>query len=156
MHLAVALHGAGWHPAACRPYISVSADVVVAGTEAEARELAAGYGLWVRSIRTGEGAIQFPPPNRRAATCGARLTASWSPTSASVTTTPSGPVDHAPGASGNRRGSPSSQCRLVMARNPRGPASLASCRLCQASHYAVNSSRSGTISLAGAVMNMQM
>jgi alkanesulfonate monooxygenase SsuD/methylene tetrahydromethanopterin reductase-like flavin-dependent oxidoreductase (luciferase family) len=47
-----------------RPYIGVSADAVVAGTEAEARELAAGYGLWVRSIRTGEGAIQFPAPEQ--------------------------------------------------------------------------------------------
>jgi alkanesulfonate monooxygenase SsuD/methylene tetrahydromethanopterin reductase-like flavin-dependent oxidoreductase (luciferase family) len=46
-----------------RPYISVSADVVVADTEARARELATGYGLWVRSIRTGEGAIQFPTPD---------------------------------------------------------------------------------------------
>jgi alkanesulfonate monooxygenase SsuD/methylene tetrahydromethanopterin reductase-like flavin-dependent oxidoreductase (luciferase family) len=45
-----------------RPYVSVSADVVVADTEARARELAAGYGLWVRSIRTAEGAIQFPTP----------------------------------------------------------------------------------------------
>jgi len=45
-----------------RPYISVSADVVVAGTEAAARELATGYGLWVRSIRTAEGAIPFPTP----------------------------------------------------------------------------------------------
>ena len=45
-----------------RPYVSVSADVVVAETEAEARELATGYGLWVRSIRTAEGAIQFPTP----------------------------------------------------------------------------------------------
>ena len=45
-----------------RPYVSVSADVVVAGDEATARELAAGYGLWVRSIRSGEGAIQFPTP----------------------------------------------------------------------------------------------
>jgi alkanesulfonate monooxygenase SsuD/methylene tetrahydromethanopterin reductase-like flavin-dependent oxidoreductase (luciferase family) len=45
-----------------RPYVSVSADVVVAGTEARARELAAGYGPWVRSIRTAEGAIQFPTP----------------------------------------------------------------------------------------------
>jgi luciferase family oxidoreductase group 1 len=45
-----------------RPYVSVSADVVVAGTEAQARELATGYGLWVRSIRTAEGAIQFPTP----------------------------------------------------------------------------------------------
>ena len=46
-----------------RPYVSVSADVVVARTEAAARELAAGYGLWVRSIRTAEGAIQFPTPD---------------------------------------------------------------------------------------------
>ena len=45
-----------------RPYISVSADVVVAESEARARDLAAGYGLWVRSIRTAEGAIQFPTP----------------------------------------------------------------------------------------------
>ena len=29
-----------------RPYVSVSADVVVAGAEAAARELATGYGLW--------------------------------------------------------------------------------------------------------------
>ena len=46
-----------------RPYVSVSADVVVADTEAQARELATGYGLWVRSIRTAEGAIQFPTPD---------------------------------------------------------------------------------------------
>ena len=45
------------------PYVSVSADVVVAGDEATARELATGYGLWVRSIRTGEGAIPFPTPD---------------------------------------------------------------------------------------------
>jgi luciferase family oxidoreductase group 1 len=42
------------------PYVSVSADVVVAADEATARELATGYGLWVRSIRSGEGAIEFP------------------------------------------------------------------------------------------------
>jgi luciferase family oxidoreductase group 1 len=47
-----------------QPWVSVSADVVVAGTEAAARELAAGYGLWVRSIRTAEGAIQFPTPDQ--------------------------------------------------------------------------------------------
>ena len=41
----------------------MSADVVVADDEATARELAAGYGLWVRSIRTGAGAIQFPTPD---------------------------------------------------------------------------------------------
>ncbi len=47
-----------------RPYVSVSADVVVAGDEAAARELAVGYGLWVRSIRSGEGAIPFPTPEQ--------------------------------------------------------------------------------------------
>ena len=47
-----------------QPYVSVSADVVVADTEARARELATGYGLWVRSIRTAEGAIQFPTPEQ--------------------------------------------------------------------------------------------
>jgi alkanesulfonate monooxygenase SsuD/methylene tetrahydromethanopterin reductase-like flavin-dependent oxidoreductase (luciferase family) len=45
-----------------RPYVSVSADVVVAEDEETARELATGYGLWVRSIRSGEGAIEFPTP----------------------------------------------------------------------------------------------
>jgi alkanesulfonate monooxygenase SsuD/methylene tetrahydromethanopterin reductase-like flavin-dependent oxidoreductase (luciferase family) len=43
-----------------RPYIAVSADVVVADDEEQARDLAAGYGLWVRSIRVGSGAIPFP------------------------------------------------------------------------------------------------
>jgi alkanesulfonate monooxygenase SsuD/methylene tetrahydromethanopterin reductase-like flavin-dependent oxidoreductase (luciferase family) len=46
-----------------RPYVCVSADVVVAEDEATARELATGYGLWVRSIRSGEGAIEFPTPD---------------------------------------------------------------------------------------------
>jgi alkanesulfonate monooxygenase SsuD/methylene tetrahydromethanopterin reductase-like flavin-dependent oxidoreductase (luciferase family) len=45
-----------------KPYVSVSADIVVADDEATARELATGYGLWVRSIRTAEGAIPFPTP----------------------------------------------------------------------------------------------
>jgi luciferase family oxidoreductase group 1 len=45
------------------PYVSVSADVVVADDEATARELATGYGLWVRSIRSGDGAIEFPTPD---------------------------------------------------------------------------------------------
>jgi alkanesulfonate monooxygenase SsuD/methylene tetrahydromethanopterin reductase-like flavin-dependent oxidoreductase (luciferase family) len=47
-----------------RPYVAVSADVVVAEDEATARNLAAGYGLWVRSIRTAEGAIPFPTPDQ--------------------------------------------------------------------------------------------
>ncbi|KIF04076.1 monooxygenase [Streptomyces sp. RSD-27] len=45
-----------------RPYLTVSADVVVAQDDATARELAAGYGPWVRSIRTAEGAIPYPTP----------------------------------------------------------------------------------------------
>ncbi|MFE6337139.1 LLM class flavin-dependent oxidoreductase [Streptomyces sp. NPDC057798] len=42
------------------PYVSVSADVVVAEDDETARELAEGYGPWVRSIRTAEGAIEYP------------------------------------------------------------------------------------------------
>lgn len=49
------------------PYIAVSADVVVAEDDATAEHLAAGYGLWVRSIRTGSGAIPFPTPEDAAA-----------------------------------------------------------------------------------------
>ncbi|MFF0463320.1 LLM class flavin-dependent oxidoreductase [Streptomyces mexicanus] len=45
------------------PHVSVSADVVVAEDDETARELATGYGLWVRSIRTAEGAIPFPAPD---------------------------------------------------------------------------------------------
>ena len=52
-----------------RPRVLVSADVVVAPTDAEARELAAGYGLWVRSIRTGP------------ARCGSRRPRRWRPSS---------------------------------------------------------------------------
>jgi alkanesulfonate monooxygenase SsuD/methylene tetrahydromethanopterin reductase-like flavin-dependent oxidoreductase (luciferase family) len=61
---AVDCYRAAFRPSAelSRPYVSVSADVVVAADEAAARELASGYGLWVRSIRTGEGAIPFPSP----------------------------------------------------------------------------------------------
>lgn len=47
-----------------KPHVSVSADVVVAEDDATARELATGYGLWVRSIRTAEGAIEFPTPEQ--------------------------------------------------------------------------------------------
>ncbi len=47
-----------------QPYVSVSADVVVAEDQGTARELATGYGLWVRSIRTAAGAIQFPTPEQ--------------------------------------------------------------------------------------------
>lgn len=50
-----------------RPYVAVSADVVVAEDDATARELASGYALWVRSIRRAEGAIPFPTPAEAAA-----------------------------------------------------------------------------------------
>jgi luciferase family oxidoreductase group 1 len=62
---AVAGYRAAFQPAAelARPHVSVSADVVVADDEATARELAAGYGPWVHSIRSGAGAIAFPTPD---------------------------------------------------------------------------------------------
>jgi alkanesulfonate monooxygenase SsuD/methylene tetrahydromethanopterin reductase-like flavin-dependent oxidoreductase (luciferase family) len=50
-----------------RPYVMVSADVVVAADDQTARELASPYGLWVRSIRTGQGAMAFPSPAQAAA-----------------------------------------------------------------------------------------
>jgi alkanesulfonate monooxygenase SsuD/methylene tetrahydromethanopterin reductase-like flavin-dependent oxidoreductase (luciferase family) len=50
-----------------RPHVMVSADAVVASTDAEAAELAAGYALWVRSIRSGAGAMRFPSPSSVAA-----------------------------------------------------------------------------------------
>ncbi|TVT39928.1 LLM class flavin-dependent oxidoreductase [Amycolatopsis rhizosphaerae] len=61
---AVQAYRAAFKPSAelARPYLSVSADVVVAEDEATARELATGYPLWVRSIRSAEGAIPFPRP----------------------------------------------------------------------------------------------
>jgi alkanesulfonate monooxygenase SsuD/methylene tetrahydromethanopterin reductase-like flavin-dependent oxidoreductase (luciferase family) len=49
-------------PRCPRPRVMVSADVVVGPDDATARRLASGYGLWVRSIRTGMGAIPFPTP----------------------------------------------------------------------------------------------
>ena len=44
------------------PHVLVSADVMVAPTDDEARSLAGGYPLWVRSIRCGDGAMPFPSP----------------------------------------------------------------------------------------------
>jgi alkanesulfonate monooxygenase SsuD/methylene tetrahydromethanopterin reductase-like flavin-dependent oxidoreductase (luciferase family) len=48
------------------PYVSVSADVVVAADHETAVHLSAGYAPWVRSIRTGSGAIPFPTPEEAA------------------------------------------------------------------------------------------
>jgi alkanesulfonate monooxygenase SsuD/methylene tetrahydromethanopterin reductase-like flavin-dependent oxidoreductase (luciferase family) len=61
---AVAAYRAAFRPSNVldAPYVSVSADVVVAEDDETARELAAGYGPWVRSIRSAEGAIKFPSP----------------------------------------------------------------------------------------------
>jgi alkanesulfonate monooxygenase SsuD/methylene tetrahydromethanopterin reductase-like flavin-dependent oxidoreductase (luciferase family) len=49
------------------PHVMVSADVVVAPTDAAARELAAGYGLWVHSVRSPAGAMEYPSPATAAA-----------------------------------------------------------------------------------------
>jgi alkanesulfonate monooxygenase SsuD/methylene tetrahydromethanopterin reductase-like flavin-dependent oxidoreductase (luciferase family) len=59
---AVDAYRAAFRPSAelDQPYVAVSADAVVADDEQRARELAAGYGLWVRSIRVGAGAIPYP------------------------------------------------------------------------------------------------
>ncbi|MGC4746696.1 LLM class flavin-dependent oxidoreductase [Micromonospora sp. DT201] len=66
---AVAAYRAAFQPSAAlaEPYVVVSADVVVAETNDAARRLAAPYGPWVRSIRSGDGAIPFPSPEQAAA-----------------------------------------------------------------------------------------
>ncbi|GIF14715.1 LLM class flavin-dependent oxidoreductase [Actinoplanes teichomyceticus] len=60
---------AAFRPSAtlAEPYLMVSADVVVAEDDQTARRLAAPYALWVRSIRTGLGAIPFPSEREAAA-----------------------------------------------------------------------------------------
>nr|WP_041940851.1 MULTISPECIES: LLM class flavin-dependent oxidoreductase [Frankia] len=50
-----------------RPYVMVSADVVVGPDDDTAAELASPYGLWVLSIRSGQGARPFPSPAQAAA-----------------------------------------------------------------------------------------
>ncbi|MET7418639.1 LLM class flavin-dependent oxidoreductase [Dactylosporangium sp. NPDC005555] len=60
---AVSAYRAAFRPGVLdRPYVLVSADVVVAPSGSQARELASPYKHWVRSIRTGAGAIPFPTP----------------------------------------------------------------------------------------------
>ena len=46
-----------------RPYVVLSADVVVADDTATAKRLASSYGHWVYSIRAGGGAIPYPDPD---------------------------------------------------------------------------------------------
>jgi len=66
---AVDAYRAAFRPSAtlAEPYVSVSADAVVADDDETAQRNASGYGLWVRSIRTGAGAIRFPSPEQAAA-----------------------------------------------------------------------------------------
>jgi luciferase family oxidoreductase group 1 len=66
---AVEAYRAAFRPSAvlAASHVQVSADVMVAPTDAEARDLASGYGLWVRSIRSGDGAMRFPSPSSAAA-----------------------------------------------------------------------------------------
>jgi alkanesulfonate monooxygenase SsuD/methylene tetrahydromethanopterin reductase-like flavin-dependent oxidoreductase (luciferase family) len=85
-----------------RPYVAVSADAVVGQDDESARELAAGYGLWVRSIRRGEGPSPSRLPRRRPATSGAARTTPSSPTAS----TPSSSVHPRlwpPGSGGCRK-----------------------------------------------------
>ncbi|CAM4390994.1 Limonene 1,2-monooxygenase [Mycobacterium basiliense] len=46
-----------------RPYVVVSADIVVADDTETAQHLASSYGHWVYSIRTGGGAVPYPDPD---------------------------------------------------------------------------------------------
>ncbi len=46
-----------------RPYLVVSADVVVADDDATAAHLATTYGHWVHSIRSGAGAAEYLDPD---------------------------------------------------------------------------------------------
>ena len=62
---AVDAYRAAFVPAAAlpRPYVVLSADIVVADNTATARHLASTYGQWVYSIRAGGGAIPYPDPD---------------------------------------------------------------------------------------------
>ena len=59
---AVAAYRAAFRPSRhlAEPRVMVSADVLVAEDDETARRLAAPYGRWVHSIRTGAGAIPYP------------------------------------------------------------------------------------------------
>ncbi|MEV4418970.1 LLM class flavin-dependent oxidoreductase [Patulibacter sp. NPDC049589] len=66
---AVSAYRAAFRPseAVPEPYVAVSADVVVGESDEHAAELASGFRHWVRSIRTGAGAIPFPSAEEAAA-----------------------------------------------------------------------------------------
>jgi alkanesulfonate monooxygenase SsuD/methylene tetrahydromethanopterin reductase-like flavin-dependent oxidoreductase (luciferase family) len=62
---AVDAYRAAFVPSAAlpRPYVVLSADIVVADDSATAKHLASSYGRWVYSIRAGGGAIPYPDPD---------------------------------------------------------------------------------------------
>ncbi|WP_063042002.1 LLM class flavin-dependent oxidoreductase [Nocardia pseudovaccinii] len=62
---AVTAYRAAFRPSAelAEPYVVISADVVVAPDDARARHLAATYGHWVHSIRSGAGAADYLDPD---------------------------------------------------------------------------------------------
>ncbi len=62
---AVAAYRAAFRPSAdlAEPYVVISADVVVAPDDARAQHLAATYGHWVHSIRSGAGAAEYLDPD---------------------------------------------------------------------------------------------
>jgi alkanesulfonate monooxygenase SsuD/methylene tetrahydromethanopterin reductase-like flavin-dependent oxidoreductase (luciferase family) len=45
------------------PHVVVSADVLVAPTDAEAEDLALGFAHWIHSVRTGQGTIPYLSPD---------------------------------------------------------------------------------------------
>ncbi|RJO69113.1 LLM class flavin-dependent oxidoreductase [Nocardia panacis] len=65
---AVEAYRAAFEPSTrlARPYVVVSADVVVAQDDATARHLASTYGHWVHGIRTGAGAGDYLDPDTAA------------------------------------------------------------------------------------------
>lgn len=61
----VAAYRAAFRPGRrARPYVIVSADVVVADDDDHAHELAAPYGQWVLDIRSGRGAQPYVTPGQ--------------------------------------------------------------------------------------------
>ncbi|WP_433193479.1 LLM class flavin-dependent oxidoreductase [Nocardia sp. CA-107356] len=62
---AVAAYRAAFRPSAdlAEPYVVISADVLVAPDDARAQHLAATYGHWVHSIRSGAGAADYLDPD---------------------------------------------------------------------------------------------
>ncbi|GAA4266100.1 LLM class flavin-dependent oxidoreductase [Frondihabitans peucedani] len=61
---AVAAYRAAFRPGRiAEPRVIVSADVLVADTEAEAERIGRGFDRWVLSVRAGNGTIEYPAPD---------------------------------------------------------------------------------------------